>query len=67
VDGRHWRPCEAELNALPTFVTEIDGPDTLVIHVRSRPASAADAALEAGDGATSCGDVVGQRPSSSGR
>jgi pimeloyl-ACP methyl ester carboxylesterase len=30
-----WRPCEAKLNALPNFVTEIDGLDIHFIHVRS--------------------------------
>src|SRR3954469_16475095 len=31
-----WRTCEARLNALPQFVTEIDGVDIHFIHVRSR-------------------------------
>jgi pimeloyl-ACP methyl ester carboxylesterase len=31
-----WRKCEAKLNALPQFVTEIDGVDIHFIHVRSR-------------------------------
>jgi pimeloyl-ACP methyl ester carboxylesterase len=31
-----WRTCEAKLNALPQFVTEIDGLDIHFIHVRSR-------------------------------
>jgi pimeloyl-ACP methyl ester carboxylesterase len=31
-----WRPCEARLNALPQFTTEIDGVDIHFIHVRSR-------------------------------
>jgi pimeloyl-ACP methyl ester carboxylesterase len=31
-----WRKCEDELNALPQFVTEIDGLDIHFIHVRSR-------------------------------
>jgi pimeloyl-ACP methyl ester carboxylesterase len=31
-----WRRCEATLNALPQFVTEIDGLDIHFIHVRSR-------------------------------
>src|SRR5215213_3614750 len=31
-----WRACEAKLNALPQFVTEIDGLDIHFIHVRSR-------------------------------
>jgi len=30
-----WRRCEAELNALPQFTTEIDGVDIHFIHVRS--------------------------------
>jgi pimeloyl-ACP methyl ester carboxylesterase len=30
-----WRPCEAKLNALPQFITEIDGLDIHFIHVRS--------------------------------
>jgi pimeloyl-ACP methyl ester carboxylesterase len=30
-----WRRCEATLNALPNFVTEIDGLDIHFIHVRS--------------------------------
>jgi pimeloyl-ACP methyl ester carboxylesterase len=30
-----WRKCEARLNALPQFVTEIDGLDIHFIHVRS--------------------------------
>ncbi len=31
-----WRKCEAKLNALPQFVTEIDGVDIHFIQVRSR-------------------------------
>ncbi len=31
-----WRGCEARLNALPQFITEIDGVDIHFIHVRSR-------------------------------
>jgi hypothetical protein len=30
-----WRNCEAELNALPQFKTEIDGVDIHFIHVKS--------------------------------
>jgi pimeloyl-ACP methyl ester carboxylesterase len=30
-----WRTCEAKLNALPQFVTELDGLDIHFIHVRS--------------------------------
>jgi pimeloyl-ACP methyl ester carboxylesterase len=31
-----WRTCEARLNALPQFTTEIDGVEIHFIHVRSR-------------------------------
>src|SRR5687768_7399599 len=31
-----WRKCEASLNALPQFTTEIDGVEIHFIHVRSR-------------------------------
>ena len=31
-----WRKCEAKLNALPNFVTEIDGLDIHFIHIRSQ-------------------------------
>jgi pimeloyl-ACP methyl ester carboxylesterase len=34
--GYDWRRCEAELNALPQFTTEIDGVDIHFIHVTSR-------------------------------
>ena len=34
--GYDWRACETKLNALPQFVTEIDGLDIHFIHVRSR-------------------------------
>jgi len=35
--GEHdWRRCEARLNALPQFMTEIDGVEIHFIHVRSR-------------------------------
>lgn len=34
-DGYDWRRCEARLNALPQYVTEIDGVDVHFIHVRS--------------------------------
>jgi pimeloyl-ACP methyl ester carboxylesterase len=33
--GYDWRRCEAQLNALPQFTTEIDGLDIHFIHVRS--------------------------------
>ena len=32
----HWRKVEARLNALPQFITEIDGVDIHFIHVRSK-------------------------------
>jgi pimeloyl-ACP methyl ester carboxylesterase len=35
-----WRACEGKLNALPNFVTEIDGLDIHFIHVRSQHAGA---------------------------
>jgi pimeloyl-ACP methyl ester carboxylesterase len=35
-----WRKCEAKLNALPNFMTEIDGLDIHFIHVRSRHSDA---------------------------
>ena len=31
-----WRRCEAELNGLPQFITEIDGLDIHFVHVRSQ-------------------------------
>jgi pimeloyl-ACP methyl ester carboxylesterase len=31
-----WRKCEARLNALPNFITRIDGMDIHFIHVRSK-------------------------------
>jgi pimeloyl-ACP methyl ester carboxylesterase len=31
-----WRRCEAQLNALPSYITEIDGLDIHFIHVRSK-------------------------------
>ncbi len=31
-----WRKCEAKINALPNFLTEIDGLDIHFIHVRSK-------------------------------
>jgi pimeloyl-ACP methyl ester carboxylesterase len=34
-DEHDWRRCEAKLNALPQFKTEIDGLDVHFIHVRS--------------------------------
>jgi len=35
-----WRKCEAKLNALPMFVTTIDGLDIQFIHVKSKHANA---------------------------
>lgn len=35
-----WRPCEARLNSLPNFLTEVDGLDIHFIHVRSPHANA---------------------------
>jgi pimeloyl-ACP methyl ester carboxylesterase len=35
-----WRACEARLNALPQFITEIDGVDIHFIHVKSPHAGA---------------------------
>ena len=35
-----WRKCEARLQALPQFITEIDGLDIHFIHVRSKHKSA---------------------------
>jgi pimeloyl-ACP methyl ester carboxylesterase len=35
-----WRACEAKLNALPQFLTEIDGLDIHFLHVRSQHADA---------------------------
>jgi pimeloyl-ACP methyl ester carboxylesterase len=32
----NWRPCEERINALPNFITEIDGLDIHFIHVRSQ-------------------------------
>lgn len=35
-----WRKCEAKLNSLPQFMTEIDGLDIYFIHVRSKQKNA---------------------------
>jgi pimeloyl-ACP methyl ester carboxylesterase len=35
-DSHGWRKCEAKINALPNFITEIDGLDIHFIHVRSK-------------------------------
>jgi pimeloyl-ACP methyl ester carboxylesterase len=39
-NGYDWRRCEARLNALPQFKTEIDGEDIHFIHVKSPNADA---------------------------
>ncbi len=31
-----WRRCEAQLNAIPQFITEIDGQDIHFMHIRSK-------------------------------
>jgi pimeloyl-ACP methyl ester carboxylesterase len=35
-DTYDWRKCEARLNAVPQFITEIDGLDIHFVHVRSK-------------------------------
>jgi pimeloyl-ACP methyl ester carboxylesterase len=40
LDEYDWRKCEAKLNALPQFKTEIDGVDIHFIHVRSQQENA---------------------------
>jgi Epoxide hydrolase N terminus len=35
-DQPDWRKCEAKINAVPNFITEIDGLDIHFIHVRSK-------------------------------
>jgi pimeloyl-ACP methyl ester carboxylesterase len=35
-----WRKCEAKLNALPEYITQIDGLDVQFIHVQSKHANA---------------------------
>jgi pimeloyl-ACP methyl ester carboxylesterase len=39
-NGYDWRKCEAKLDALPQFVTTIDGLDIHFIHVRSKEKNA---------------------------
>jgi hypothetical protein len=39
-DGYDWRKAEAKLNALPQFITRIDGLDIQFAHVRSRHSTA---------------------------
>jgi pimeloyl-ACP methyl ester carboxylesterase len=36
VDKHDWRKCEAKINAVPNFLTQIDGLDIHFIHVRSK-------------------------------
>jgi pimeloyl-ACP methyl ester carboxylesterase len=36
VTEHDWRKCEARINAVPNFITEIDGVDIHFIHVRSK-------------------------------
>jgi pimeloyl-ACP methyl ester carboxylesterase len=40
VTGYDWSRCEARLNALPNFITQIDGLDIHFLHVRSQHAEA---------------------------
>ena len=40
LNSYNWRECEARLNALPNFVTEIDGLDIHFVHVKSKHANA---------------------------
>src|SRR5271170_5393937 len=35
-NSHDWRKCEAEINAMPNFITEIDGLDIHFIHARSK-------------------------------
>src|SRR5437016_6441889 len=35
-NSHDWRKCEAKINAVPNFITEIDGLDIHFIHVRSQ-------------------------------
>jgi pimeloyl-ACP methyl ester carboxylesterase len=39
-NNHDWRKCEAKLNAVPNFITTIDGLDIHFIHVRSKHANA---------------------------
>jgi pimeloyl-ACP methyl ester carboxylesterase len=43
-----WRACEAKLNALPQFTTQIDGVDIHFIHIRSQEANALPAIITHG-------------------
>jgi hypothetical protein len=44
-----WSKCEAKLNALPNFMTEIDGLDIHFIHVRSKHEDALPLIVTIGD------------------
>ena len=46
--GYDWRKAEAKLNALPQFITTIDGVDIHFIHVRSKQANAMPAIITHG-------------------
>ena len=35
-NGYDWRKCEARINAVPNFITEIDGLDIHFVHARSQ-------------------------------
>ena len=35
-NGYDWRKCEARINAVPNFITEIDGLDVHFVHPRSQ-------------------------------
>ena len=60
-EGYDWRRCEARLNALPQFTTEIDGLDVHFVHVRSPHADALPLVLTHGwpGGVVEFLDVVG--------
>lgn len=47
--GYDWRKAEAKLNALPQFLTNIDGLDIHFIHVRSRHPNALPLIMTHGD------------------
>jgi pimeloyl-ACP methyl ester carboxylesterase len=42
-----WRKCEAKINAVPNFITEIDGLDIHFIHVRTNPTAHGGTAADA--------------------
>ncbi len=45
VDEYDWRKCEAKLNSVPNFITEIDGLDIHFVHVRSKHEDALPAVI----------------------